>query len=522
MNIIPKPLKASLTGGTVFFSSKTIVECDFPLTEEYAAKTLLNKNEADENILSFVKDDSIPKEGYSIFCSDGNITVKASEERGAFYGFITLCQLAGKENSFEAVSVEDAPKYMHRGFMLDSARHFWTVDKVKQILDVMASLKMNIFHWHLTDDQGWRVEIKKYPLLTEKGCIRDSTPLSLKGYLSKKENRDNSEYGKGLFYSQKQIKEVVSYAKERNINIIPEIDMPGHLVAAIACYPELSCTGEKTEVSNRWGVMDNIGCCGKENVYNFAKDVIDELCELFPYPYFHIGGDEVPKKRWKKCPACQTKIKELGLKDEDALQGYFNNVICEYLKSKGRITVGWNEILDASEGLDKNIIPQWWVKRKPGEKLELKWLESGGKMIISLVDYVYMDHAYAVRPLKKTYSFSAAALGITDDTNVIGMEAPQWTEYVRSEKKFDLNTYARLIAIAEAAWTAENLKDYDDFENRMENMRDYFSSIGAKIAPPEIYHGKTVSPILSRTANGWRKWRIDPNFELKIAEKYGF
>lgn len=522
MNIIPKPLKASAMGGTVFFSSGTKISGDFPLTAEYAAKVLSAKPEAPENTITFTKDDSIQKEGYTVSCNEGNISVKASDESGAFYGFMTLCQLAGKENYFEAVSVEDAPKYGHRGFMLDSARHFWTVDKVKQILDVMASLKMNIFHWHLTDDQGWRVEIKKYPLLTEKGCIRDSTPLSLKGYVRKKEERDYTEYGRGLFYTQDDVREIVAYAAERHINVIPEIDMPGHLVAAIACYPELSCTGEEAQVSNRWGIMDNIGCCGKENVYNFAKDVIDELCELFPYPYFHIGGDEVPKKRWKKCPACQAKIKELGLKDEDALQGYFNNVICEYLKSKGRTTVGWNEILDASEGLDKNIIPQWWIKRKPSENLELKWLKNGGKMIISLVDYVYMDHAFAIRPLKKTYSFSAAVLGITDDTNVIGMEAPQWTEYVRNEKKFDLNTYVRLIAIAEAAWTAENLKNYDDFESRMENMRGYFESMGARLAPPEIYHGKTVSPIFGRVANGWKMWRKDPNFELKLSEKYGF
>ena len=519
MNIIPKPLKASLTGGTVFFSSETRVSGDFPLTEAFALKTLSKKSKKTENALTFSKDDSVAPEGYSIICCDGNITVKASDEKGAFYGFITLCQLAENENTFEAVFVEDAPKYGHRGFMLDSARHFWTVEKVKQILDVMACLKMNIFHWHLSDDQGWRVEIKKYPLLTEKGCVRDSTPLAVK---DGKNNRENKEYGRGLFYTQEQIKEIVTYAEERHINIIPEIDMPGHLVAAISCYPELSCTGEKTDVSNNWGIMDNIGCCGKENVYNFAKDVIDELCELFPYPYFHIGGDEAPKKRWKKCPACQAKIKELGLKDEDALQGYFNNVICEYLKGKGRTTIGWNEILDASEGLDKNIIPQWWIKRKPTENLELKWLKSGGKMIISLADYVYMDHAFAVRPLKKTYGFGAAVLGITDDTNVIGIEAPQWTEYVRNEKKFDLNTYVRLIAIAEASWTAENLKDYDDFENRMENMRDYFASIGATLAPPEIYHGKTVSPIFSRVANGWKKWRADPNFELKLAEKYGF
>lgn len=522
MNIIPKPLKAKSNGAQIPFSSQTAVSGDFQNTVDFAVKALADKEASEESALIFKRDESIKKGGYKIQCSGNEITVSANDEAGAFYAFMTLCQLSFGKNSVESVEIEDAPKYYHRGFMLDSARHFWTVDKIKQILDVMSSIKMNIFHWHLTDDQGWRIEIKKYPLLTEKGTTRKDTPLSLKGYNKNKEPHDNVEYGKGLFYTQDDAREIVAYAKERHIEIIPEIDMPGHLVAAIACYPELSCTGEATEVSNRWGILDNIGCCGKDDVYNFAKDVIDELCEIFPYPYFHIGGDEVPKKRWKKCPKCQAKIKELGLKDEEALQGYFNNVICKYLKDKGRKTIGWNEILEASKGLDKDIIPQWWIKRKPAEKLELKWLENGGKLIISLCDYVYMDHPYAVRPLSKTYGYSAAVMGIKDDSNVLGIEVPQWTEYVRNEKKFDLNTYARLIAISEAAWTAENLKDYEDFRTRLESMRPYFASLGAKIAPPEIYCGKTVSPIFSRVANGWVKWRKDPNFEVPMAEKYGF
>lgn len=309
MNIIPKPIKAQKTGEKVNFSSKTSLNGDFLQTQKFAEKELSEKQSAEENNINFVKDDKIPKEGYKIECNDKNITVAASDEAGAFYAFMTLCQLSAGKNCFDAVYIEDAPRYRHRGFMLDSARHFWKVEKVKEILSFMASIKMNIFHWHLTDDQGWRVEIKKYPLLTQKGTTRDSTPLAVKGMESGKGKRDLNKYGEGMFYSQDEIRDIVAFAKERHIEIIPEIDMPGHLVAAIACYPELSCTGEETSVSNKWGILDNIGCCGKENVYTFAKDVIDELCELFPYPYFHIGGDEVPKKDGKSARNVRQKSK---------------------------------------------------------------------------------------------------------------------------------------------------------------------------------------------------------------------
>ena len=247
------------------------------------------------------------------------------------------------------VTVSDAPKYAYRGFMLDCARHFWTIDKIKQILDVMAALKMNEFHWHLSEDQGWRAEIKKYPLLTEKGSIRNGTQVSPRDSAPDSARVKDAEYGRGLYYTQEQMREIVAYAAQRHIEVIPEIDMPGHMVAAIACYPELSCRGEATEVSPKWGVLDNICCCGKEDVYRFAKDVIDELVEIFPGRFFHIGGDEVPKKRWKECPACQKKIRELGLKDENALQGYFNNQIAEYLRSKGKRMIAWNEAHQARE-----------------------------------------------------------------------------------------------------------------------------------------------------------------------------
>ena len=519
INLIPRPCSAKECGCMVPFSSKTRLTGEFGSIFELLSQLLPTPVRAGDNQLTFVRDYRIAKEGYHITCAEQNICITASDAAGAFYGVMTLLQLCAGKDWFQAVEIEDCPRFAHRGFMLDCARHFWSVEKIKQILDIMALLKMNVFHWHLSDDQGWRVEIKRYPLLTQKGSIRKSTPLSLRGYEEHMEPRDNTEYGRGLFYTQQQIREVVEYARSRFIEIIPEIDMPGHLVSAIACYPELSCSGEAVEVCDRWGVMDNIACCGKEEIYRFARDVIDELCELFPYPYFHIGGDEVPKTRWKKCPHCQEKIRALGLRDEEALQGYFNNVIAGYLKEKGKYTIGWNEILK-SETLDHHIIPQWWIPLD-GSVREKAWLAGGGKMILSFLPYVYMDHAYAMRPLEKTYSFGPESLGLTEDTNILGIEAPQWTEYIRDEEKLDFNTFARLMAIAEAGWTERNRKDYQDFETRLESMREYFASIGVTVPPAWIYRGESLGkPLPDEQAwaeKAYAAWGDDPYFELRLA-----
>lgn len=514
--LIPQPDLIKTKEGKVWLSSRTRLDGDFSEIFPVLRPMLFPAAQAEENVLLFQKDSTISAEGYQIDCENGEIHVTASDASGAFYAVMTLLQLSGNTEQVPAVTINDAPRFQYRGFMLDCSRHFWSLEKIKQILDIMARLKMNRFHWHLTDDQGWRIEIKKYPLLTEKGSVRKSTALSLTGYEEHQEPRDNREYGRGLFYTQEEVRDIVAYAKARQIEVLPEIDMPGHFVAAISCYPELSCTGEPIDVSDRWGVMDTIACCGKDHIYHFVKDIIDELCELFPYPCFHIGGDEVPKTHWKKCPACQAKIKELGLRDENALQGHFNNVIAEYLKQKGRRTIGWNEILEAEGTLDRSIIPQWWVLMKDSNR-ELNWLKEGGEMILSLVDSVYMDHPYAIRPLAKTYSYGPKTMGIDDDSNILGIEAPQWTEYIRDEEKLDLNTFARLAAIAEAAWTREENKCYDRFESSLETLRGYFQHLGAEIAPAWMYHGDAIgdTPEEQRIEKGWELWKENPYFEIR-------
>ena len=520
MNIIPRPLHYVIKEHAIKLGKSTKITGDFAGAVKFAKEFFASFEGGQGTSLKFVKDEYVAEEGYVISTdkAEESVTVSASTEAGAYYALMTIEQSAYKDGQLHCTDIQDKPRYKHRGFMLDCARHFWTVEKIKEILEIMSRLKMNVFHWHLTDDQGWRAEIKKYPLLTQKGSVRKSTPLSLKGYLRGKEPRDNTPYGEGCFYTQEQMRDIVAFAKERHIEIIPEIDMPGHMVAAIACYPHLSCRGEETEVSVRWGVMDNILCCGKEEVYSFAKDIIDELCEIFPGKYFHIGGDEVPKARWQKCPLCQAKIKEQNLKDVNALQGYFNNVIAEYLKSKGKAMIGWNEILDAHDIMDKGIIAQWWTRRK-GDKNEFAWMEKGGKIVISMVNYVYMDHPYNVRPLSKTYSLTAEKLGVMNENNVVGMEIPQWTEYIREVDKLDMLTMARLTAFSEVCWTPAEKRNYNDFEQRLEASREYLDGIKCRICPQAIYSGKTHPRLKFTCASKWNLWRVYPDYEFDEMKK---
>lgn len=520
MNIIPKPLHYVVKEHAIQLGKATKISGDFADAVKFAKEFCSLFEGGEGTVLKFVKDGYIAEEGYVISSDKAqeSVTVSASTEAGAYYALMTIRQAAYKDGLMHCIDVQDKPNYKHRGFMLDCARHFWTVDKIKEILEIMSRLKMNVFHWHLSDDQGWRPEIKKYPLLAQKGSIRKSTPLSLKGFALGKEPRDNTPYGEGCIYTQEQMRDVVDFAKKRHIEIIPEIDMPGHMLAAIACYPELSCRGEEAEVSTRWGIRDNILCCGKDEVYEFAKDVIDELCEIFPGKYFHIGGDEVPKNRWLKCPLCQAKIKKENLKDVNALQGYFNNVIAEYLKSKGKAMIGWNEILDAQDIMDTDIIAQWWMRRK-GDKNEFAWMDRGGKLVISMVNYVYMDHPYNVRPLSKTYSLSAEKLGVMNGENIVGMEIPQWTEYIRDTDKLDMLTMARLTAFSEVCWTPVQKRNYEDFEQRLEASREYLESVKCRICPQPIYRGKTYPRFKFTNAARWNLWRVNPDYEFNEMKK---
>ena len=519
-NIIPRPAFSKDTEGKICFSKKTVISGEFSYVATLFENLIPEAKDATENQLTFIVDQTIAEEGYKILYDNGNINVFCSAKAGALYGFMTLVQLAAGNDYFNAVVVDDAPKYNWRGFMLDCSRHFWSMDKLKEILDYMASIKMNVFHWHLADDQGWRIEIKKYPLLTEKGAMRKGTPYSVAHMRDKDSTYNEGEYGRGLFYSQEDAKEIVRYAAERNIMVVPEIDVPGHATAAVACYPEISCDGRIIDVEPHFGIFKNNLCCAKKEAYDFIKTVIDELCEIFPAPYFHIGGDEVESEQWDNCPACQELMKKEGLHDHVELHGYFNNVLVAHLKTRGKVAVGWNEII--SDNMDASAIPQVWTTR--GAEKAIEWSQTKGQVLLTQYNYVYSDMAYSLIPLSKTYNYSPYFEGF-DDENILGIEMPQWTEYIPNDKKFDFQTYVRLLAISEVAWTDVRNKHYEDFETRVETMRPYFKSIGINLAPKQIYCGNTFTGADGMTEDKRKEkgrflWSRNPYYELELLDYY--
>lgn len=521
ISIIPKPLKVTCGKGAFKYNFATKIDGKFEKTKMQLVN-IFAKSGVEATVISgegdinFVVDETIASEGYFLEVTESAITIKASDEAGAFYALQTLRQLCEVDtlSGVESIEIpccviEDKPRFKRRAFMLDVARHYSTMDTIKECLNMMALNKLNVFHWHLTDDQGWRVEIKKYPLLTEKGAARKATQLA-GGKMEEK------AYGDGLFYTQEQVKEIVAYAKDLHIEVLPEVDMPGHLVAAINCYPELSCEGKQIDVSTHWGILDDIGCAGGDKLMPFVKDVIDELVELFPYGYFHIGGDEVPKKKWKTCPKCQAKIKELGLKNEEDLQGWFNNQILQYLKTKNKAMIGWNEILKATELSDETII-QWWIHSAKKSGVD-KWVAKGNKIIMTPEPYLYMDHCYDMKDLKKYYSVDLDTMNLDSkyENQVLGIEAPLWTEYVRCKEKLQFNIYPRMQALGEINWTSKENKNFADFENRLPLQMKIMDCLNIKYANRDAYLVRGFKN-WSRASKAWLNWSKNQNHEF---EKY--
>lgn len=520
INIIPKPLKATELNKRVCFSTKTALCGEFLETVNLFLHLLPKSSTAQTNKLTFIKDDSVVADGYKITYNNDDIEIYCSDKGGALYGFMTLVQLARGKDCFDAVEVDDKPEFSWRSFMLDCARQFWSVDYIKKTLDILASLKLNVFHWHLCDDQGWRVEIKKYPILTEKGTARKGSSSCPNQTIDPVKRYTDGPYGEGLFYTQEDVKDIVAYAAARNITVIPEIDVPGHASALLACMPELSCDGRIIDVEPRFGILDNILCCSNPKVYEILKNIFDELCELFPAPYFHIGGDEVVPTAWENCEACQALMKEHNLKDHVELHGYFNNILIAHLKTRGKRAIGWNDMLNPT--LDKTAIGQFWTgDRKLEEALD--WVNNvGGDVIISSQIYLYADYPYSRLSLSNTYNFNCEALGIERMEGVLGYELPLWTEYVKDELKFGFQTHTRLLAFAETCWTKPILKNYDNFEYRLENMRDYFTSKGLVIPPRSIYSGYSFEgaedmTFFERKEVGFRqKWFFDVDYEYNL------
>lgn len=488
INLIPMPERIT-EGDEVYsfekenatvFASKELKEITQILPEILSCSF---KEVNTEACVSFIYDSAEEKEGYSLKIGEKGAKVFASSYEGAFYGAETLRQLFEsdiknkKRLSAHYVSItNDSPKYFWRGFQLDESRHFFGKDTVKTLLDFMAMYKLNVFHWHLTDNQGWRIQIDKYPRLTQIGSKRKGSQLKR---WSSREYDSTPTQG---FYTKEDIKEIVEYAKKRCINIMPEIDFPAHSAAVLASYNDLACRNIPCEVFDffGYGIPNSRGmwhwdrplCLGKDEVYKFVFDVIDEVSELFPFEYFHVGGDEASVYEWKRCPSCQKKIKEENLKNEVELQGYFTNRINEHLAAKGKTMMGWNEILKAKL-LNRNIVAQYWTPKKDANVT--KHLKEGGKVVLSCHKYFYFDMLHSYATVKNAYTFNPILNGVPKDclSSVLGLEAENWTEWTDTQQELFFKIYHRTLAFSENAWSEENAKNYADFERRLQRHKYY-------------------------------------------------
>ena len=442
--------------------------------------------------LSTVSDIQNP-EGYRLTVTPEGIEIAGASEAGVFYGVQTLRKsipavAEGMNIELPAVTINDYPRFAYRGMHLDVSRHFFPADSIKKYIDILALHNMNTLHWHLTDDQGWRIEIKKYPELTTIGSQRKETVIG----------RNSGEYdGKpyGGFYTQDEIRDVIAYAKERFVTIIPEIDLPGHQQAALAAYPDLGCTGGPYEVWTQWGISDDVICAGNDKAMQFLEDVLSEVIDLFPSEYIHIGGDECPKVRWKTCPKCQARIKAEGIKGdqkhsaEEYLQSYVISRMEKFVESKGRHIIGWDEILEG--GLAPNATVMSWRGVDGG----IEAAKQHHNVIMTPNTYLYFDYYQSTDtenepmaiggylPLERVYSLEPTA-GIPDEYKkyVIGVQANLWTEYIPTFSQVEYMVMPRMAALAEVQWTDPSKKEYQSFLPRLVRMTKLYDRLGYNYA----------------------------------------
>ena len=436
--------------------------------------------------ITLVLDESLPEEGYRLKIGPSGIRAEG-RPAGLFYATQTLLQLmdAAPGLRLAAVEIEDQPRFPYRGLHLDTCRHFFEVQFIKRYLDWMARYKLNRFHWHLTDDQGWRLEIKKYPRLTSVGSVRKETVV---GHADTSSTYDGKPYGG--FYTQEQVRDVVDYARSRFITVIPEIEMPGHATAALAAYPELACTAGPFEVATTWGVFKDI-FCPSEPTFTFLENVLAEVMELFPSPYIHVGGDEVPKDRWKESPAAQAVMQREGLKSEDQLQSYFIGRMDRFLTSRGRRMIGWDEILQG--GLSPNATVMSWR----GEKGGIEAAKQHHDVIMTPEEYLYLDH-YQSRnraaeplaiggyvPLEKVYGYNPlpASLSSGEKARILGAQANVWTEYLKAPRDVEYMLFPRVLALAEVVWTPRESRAWTGFAQRVPGQLARLKKEGVNYRP---------------------------------------
>lgn len=484
VTIIPKPVSVEIGKGIKRWDSPVSVIADksiqdvadlFSASLKAKGISIAEKISKGKNTitLKISSDKSIPDEGYKLSISNSGAEITASSPAGIFYATQSFLQLLTSTNETPLVKINDYPRFAYRGLHLDVGRHMYPVEFIKKYIDVMAYHKFNRFHWHLTEDQGWRIEIKKYPRLTSVGGFRKESPV---GRATTKTRASVVYDGKpyGGFYTQKEIKEVVAFAKARHVTVIPEIEMPGHAQAALAAYPNLGCTGGPYETATTWGVFQDVFCAGKEETFTFMQDVLDEVLTLFPGEYIHIGGDECPKTRWEACPHCQKRIADEKLKDEHELQSYFINRIEKYLNSKGRQIIGWDEILEG--GLAPNATVMSWR----GEEGGIAAAKQKHNVIMTPGKWVYLDYYQDTAktepiaiightPVSKVYSYEPIPpqLSAEEAKYVIGSQCNVWSEYMKTPEHVEYMVYPRASAMSEVLWSPKESRNYDDFLERM-------------------------------------------------------
>ena len=476
-----------------------------------AENTVAVADELPAEGIRFAVDTMLPREGYRLDIGRRGVEVRASAFSGFFYALQSIRQLLpaaiyGAVPAPEAawtlpcVRIADAPRFAYRGMHLDVARHFFPTEEVKRYIDIMAVHKLNTLHWHLTDDQGWRIEIKRYPRLTEVGSVRKSTVVG----------KDWDRYDgvpHGGYYTQDEIRDVVAYAADRGITVIPEVDLPGHMLAALTAYPELGCTGGPYEVWGRWGVADDVLCVGREETFEFIEGVLAEVLELFPSEYIHIGGDECPKVRWEKCPRCQARIAELGLKDGDGhkaehyLQSYVTARVERFLNERGRRIIGWDEILEGE------LAPNATVMSWRGSDGGIAAAKLGHDVVMTPNSHFYFDYYQSMDqasepfgiggyiPMDKVYSYDPTA-GLTPEQqrHILGVQANMWTEYIAEAGHLEYMLLPRLAALSEVQWCDEGVRDWDRFLSGF-RMAEIYRTMGYEFATRS-------NPIRKRAACG--------------------
>lgn len=509
-NIIPRPQQVNVSNDAPFtLSAKTVISLGTNsqdmkrnanmlasyIEQATGIRPAIGKSKNGTAIVLTIDKTIANAEGYKLDADAKQIRIAGASAAGVFYGIQTLRKslphVNGKASkvSIPAVHIADAPRFAYRGTHLDVSRHFVTADSVRQFIDMLALHNINRFHWHLTDDQGWRIEIKKYPLLTQIGSKRAQTVI---GHNSGK--YDGKPYSG--FYTQKQIRDIVKYAADRYITIVPEIDLPGHMQAALAAYPDMGCTGGPYEVWQKWGVSDNVLCAGNDKTLTFIDNVLKEITQLFPSKYIHVGGDECPKTQWQKCPKCQARIKALNLEAKDGhsaeerLQSYIITHASNYLKSLGRNTIGWDEILEG--GLAEGATVMSWR----GESGGIAAAKQHHDVVMTPNSYLYFDYYQSLDkaneplaiggylPLETVYSYEPMPKELTADEarHIIGVQANIWTEYMPTFKQMQYMALPRLAALSEVQWSQPALKDYTNFTNRLTKFTHLYDRLGYNYA----------------------------------------